>query len=151
MRICGLHVSVFEILYLIPWKCRAPSLCISPCMQDRSHSALWEIAEESYKQFMEKELSKVADMKAAEMLGNVIMNVYDDDFDDLEASKQSFESYFSAQGADEAAGGADDDDDSLRAAYCAFKQALQETPVSTEKPSSSTEFEPVPGDADSGG
>ena len=149
MRICGLHVSVFEILYLIPWKCRAPSLCISPCMQDRSHSALWEIAEESYKQFMEKELSKVADMKAAEMLGNVIMNVYDDDFDDLEASKQSFESYFSAQGADEAAGGADDDDDSLRAAYCAFKQALQETPVSTEKPSSSTEFEPVPGDADS--
>ena len=148
MRICGLHVSVFEVLYLIPWKCRAPSLCISPCMQDRSHSALWEMAEESYKQFMEKELSKVADKKAAEMLGNVIMNVYDDDFDDLEASKQSFESYLSAQGADEAAGGADDDDASLRAAYCAFKQALQETPVSTEKPSSSTEFEPVPGDAD---
>jgi hypothetical protein len=148
MRICGLNVSVFEVLYLIPWKCRALSLCISPCMQDRKHSALWEIAEESYKQFVEKELSKVADKKAAEMLGNVIMNLYDDDFDDLEASKQSFESYLSAQGADEAAGGADDDDASLRAAYCAFKQALQETPVSTEKVSASTEFEPVPGDAD---
>ena len=149
MRICGLLFSVFEVMYLIPWKCRVPSwLCISPCMQDRKHSVFWEIAEESYKQFVEKELSNVADKKAAEMLGNSVMNVYDDDFADLDASQQSFETYLNAQGADEAAGGAADDDLSLRAAYCAFKQALQETPVSTEKVSTSAEFEPVPGDDD---
>ena len=90
----------------------------------------------------------MADKKAAEMMGNAIMNVYDDDFTDFEASHQSFDSYLNTQGADEAAGGAADDDISLRGAYCAFKQALQETPVSTEKVGNSTEFEPVPGDAD---
>ena len=145
---CSAVLSDFEVLYLIPWKCRAPSLCISPCVQDRKQSMFYEMAEESYKQFVEKELSNVADKKAAELLGNVIMNVYDEDFQDFDASHQSFESYLNAQGADEAAGGAADDDISLRGAYCAFKQALQETPVSTEKVTTSTEFEPVPGDAD---
>jgi hypothetical protein len=115
-------------------------------MQERDMSILEEVSQAAYKEFIDKELSNVGDKEAAQLTGNILMHVFDDDFLDMESGGGAFETFLSVNDADEAAGGALEQTRSLRKMYQSFKRSLSEVPVSTARIDPAEELGATPGD-----